>query len=172
MQMNDGTTNSKVRQRYPSGRSLDEVGPSPVPSGDPQFRDDAHLAIRRPDKRHSETQDGLIDGGVRPAPRLAVLGSQDVGRSEVSVIDAEPAQVIDRREEVGVVLLVGGHEYYIQRKQQSGLSVFRLGDNNASSTAERRRRRNMKSSPCVSLGESDKNLSTCSEYRSTVGTQR
>lgn len=88
--------------------------PAPVPSGDPQFRDDAHLTIRRPDKRHPETQDGLIDGGVRPAPRLAVLGTQDVGSSELSVIDAEPAQVIDRREKVDVVLLVGGDEYCIQ----------------------------------------------------------
>lgn len=137
MQMDGETTKIKAWRRYASYGSLDEVRPATIPSGDPQFRDDAHLTIRSPDKRHPETQDGLIDGGVRPAPRLAVLGSQYIGRSELSVIDAEPAQIIDRCEKLGVVLLVRGDEYYVQHEQLLGRSVSGPVAEDAISTAER-----------------------------------
>lgn len=59
---------------------------------------------------HPEAEDGLIDRSVGPRSGVFVLGVEHAAGIETPMIDAVPAQLVDRGQELEVVLLVGGDE--------------------------------------------------------------
>lgn len=93
-----------------SARTLDHARLAAIPARHPELRDDADLAPGRPDKVHPEAKDGLIDGGIGPRGGIFVFGLEHAAGVETPVVDAVPAQLVDRGQEIDIVLLVGSDE--------------------------------------------------------------
>jgi hypothetical protein len=79
-----------------STRTLDHARLAAIPTRHPELRDDADLAPGRADKVHPKAEDGLINGGVGPRGGVLVLGFEHAARVETAVVDAVPAQLVDR----------------------------------------------------------------------------